>query len=75
MKKLETVFALTIRVLVYVCAIAGGVTIGVGFADCVTAAEFSNTALVLPMQIAVGVFAGALATGAALIFLDELLDL
>lgn len=44
MKKLETVFALTIRVLVYACAIAGGVAFGIGFADCITAAEFSNTA-------------------------------
>lgn len=35
-KKLETVFALTIRVLVYACAIAGGVTCGIGFADYIT---------------------------------------
>lgn len=74
MKKLETIFTLTIRVLVYACAIACGVMFGVGFADCVTAAEFSNTALVLPMQIAVGVFAGTCATGMALAFLDGLLD-
>lgn len=75
MKKFETIFALTIRVLVYVCAIAGGVTFGIGMADCIAFSEFNNVALVLPMKIAVGVFTGGCATIMALIFLDGLRDL
>lgn len=75
MKKLETIFALTIRVLVYACAIAGGVTFGIGMADCITVSEFNNVALLFPMRIAVGVFTGGCATIMGLIFLDGLLDL
>ncbi len=33
-RKFETVVALTIKTLVYVCAIAGGVVFGIGMADC-----------------------------------------
>lgn len=74
MRKFETVVALTIKTLVYVCAIAGGVVFGIGMADCITFSEFSNVALVLPMRIAVGVFTGCCATIMCLIFLDGMLD-
>lgn len=58
MRKFETVVVLTIKVLVYACVIAVGVAIGIGFADSITACEFNNVALLLPVQIASGTFAG-----------------
>lgn len=75
MRKFETAVVLTIKVLVYVCAIAGGVAFGIGVADCITVSEFNNVAFLLPAKIAVGVFAGGCATIMGLIFLDDLLDL
>lgn len=75
MKKLETVFALTIRVLVYACAIAGGITLGIGIADSITACEFNNVALLLPAQIAAGTFAGGFATVVVLALVAGLFDL
>lgn len=75
MRKFETVVVLTIKVLVYACAIAGGVALGIWMADCITFSEFSNVALVLPMRIAVGIFTGGCVTIMCLIFLDGLFDL
>lgn len=75
MRKFETAVVLTIKALVYVCAIAGGVTLGVGLADSITACEFNNVALLLPAQIAVGTFAGGFATVVVLALVADLFDL
>lgn len=74
-RKFETVVVLTIKVLVYACAIAVGVVLGIGFADSITTCEFNNVALLLPAQIAAGTFIGGCVTVMCLIAVDELLDL
>lgn len=74
-RKFETVVVLTIKVLVYACAIAVGVMIGIGFADSITACEFNNVALLLPVQIASGTFVAGFVTVVCLAILADLLGL
>ena len=74
-KKFEMVAILTIKVLVYVCAIAGGVMLGVWIADCITANEFNNVALILPVQIAAGTFVGGFVTVLCLVIVADLFEL
>lgn len=75
MKRLEKLVMLTLKVLVYVCALALGATVGVMVADSVTASTFNNVALLLPAQICAGVLVGACAMITGLILLNEVLDL
>lgn len=75
MKKFETAVVLTVKALGYVCAIAGGITLGIGIADSITACEFNNVALLLPAQIAAGTFAGGFATVVVLALVAGLFDL
>lgn len=67
-KRFEKLVMLTLKVLVYVCALALGATVGVMIADSVTASTFNNVALLLPAQILAGVLVGACATIAGLVF-------
>ena len=75
MRKFETVVVLTIKVLVYACVIAVGVMLGIGFADSITACEFNNVALLLPVQIASGIFVGGFVTAVCLAIVADLLGL
>ncbi len=75
MEKFEMLVILTLKVLVYVCALALGATVGVLIADSFAVNTFNNVALLLPAQICAGVLVGACATMISLITLNELLDL
>lgn len=75
MRNFETVVALTIKTLACAWAIASGVAIGIGFADSITACEFKHVALMLPAQIASGIFAGSFVTIMCLGLIYYLLDL
>lgn len=75
MRKLETMVMLTIKALMYACAIAAGVMLGIGFAGSITADGFNNVALLLPVQIAAGTFAGGFTTVVGLVIVADLLNL
>lgn len=75
MRRFETIVMLTIKVLMYACAITAGVMLGIGFADSITANGFNNVALLLPVKIAAGTFVGGFTTVAGLAIVDDLLNL
>lgn len=73
-RRFETMVMLTIKALMYACAITAGVMFGIGVADSITANGFNNVALLLPVQIAAGTFAGGCTTVVGLAIVADLLD-
>lgn len=75
MREFETMVMLTIKALMYACAITAGVMLGIWFADSITASGFNNVALLLPVQIAAGIFVGGFTTVAGLVIVADLFNL